>query len=80
MREAPIWRSHIESRPEVMVGKPCIRGTRVTVEAILNSVGVTGSVQATAAEYPHITEEDVRAALFHAVDALWNDDLQFLEP
>jgi uncharacterized protein (DUF433 family) len=28
-----------------MVGKPCIRGTRVTVEAILDAVGTTGSIQ-----------------------------------
>jgi uncharacterized protein (DUF433 family) len=69
MHDVPVWRGHIESRPDVMVGKPCIRGTRVTVEAIIETLSVTGTVSATAAEFPRITEEDVPAALAYAVDA-----------
>ena len=78
MKEAPIWKGRIESRPDVLAGKPCIAGTRVGVEAVLDTLSVTGTISATAAEFPRITEEDVRAALAYAADMLRNDDLEFL--
>ncbi len=80
MSAKPAWVKRIESRPDVLAGKPCIRGTRVSVEAILDTLGVTGAVRATAEQYPRITEDDVRAALTYAADALRDDDLEFLAP
>jgi uncharacterized protein (DUF433 family) len=73
MHDVPIWRGHIESRPGAMVGKAGIRGTRVTVEAILDAVSITGTVAETAAESPRVTEENVRTAVVYAIDALNND-------
>ena len=78
MKEAPIWKGRIESRPDVLAGKPCIAGTRVGVEAVLDTLSVTGTISATAAEFPRITEDDVLAALAYAADMLRNDDLEFL--
>lgn len=33
------WQEHIEQNPEVMVGKPCVKGTRLTVEFVLEQLG-----------------------------------------
>lgn len=74
----PIWQDRIVARPDVLAGKPCIRDTRVSVEAILDTVAVTGTVAATAGQFPRITEDDVRAALAYAADALSTDDLEIL--
>ena len=78
MADTPAWKEHIDSRPDVLAGKPCIRGTRVSVEAILDTLSDTGTVSATAAEFPRVSEDDVRAALAYAADVLHNDDLVFL--
>jgi uncharacterized protein (DUF433 family) len=50
----------------VLAGKPCIDGTRVSVEAVLDTLSVTGSIAATAAAFPRVSEADVRAALAYA--------------
>ena len=74
------WHGRITSRPDVLGGKPCIGGTRVSVEAVLDTLGATGSITETVAEFPRLSEDDVRAALAYAADALRNDDLEFLIP
>jgi uncharacterized protein (DUF433 family) len=56
----------ITRNPDVMGGKPCIRGMRVTVGAI---VGLVASGQSNAeilAAYPYLEEEDIRQALAYA--------------
>lgn len=60
--------------------KPCIDGTRVNVEIVLDTLSVTGSVAETAAAVPRVTEADVRAALAHAGDVPRNDNLEFPVP
>jgi uncharacterized protein (DUF433 family) len=78
MEAAPVWHERITSRPDVLTGKPCIDGTRVSVEAVLDTLSVIGSIAETAAAFPRVREADVRAALAYAADALRNDDLEFL--
>jgi len=46
-----------------MMGKPCIRGTRITVEHILRKLGAGRSFAELTESYPQSTEDDVRAAL-----------------
>jgi uncharacterized protein (DUF433 family) len=53
----------IISDPKVMVGKPIIRGTRITVEHILNEIANRLSIEQILAEYPHLTRQGVIAAL-----------------
>ena len=53
----------IESNPAVMMGKPVIRGTRLTVEGILEKLGACESVEQLLAAHPRLTEEAVRAAI-----------------
>ena len=52
--------------PEVMGGKPCIRGLRVTVGTILGLLASGHSVEEILAEYPYLEPEDIRAALTYA--------------
>ena len=58
----------IEINPEVMVGKPVIRGTRITVEHILRRLGDYETIPAFLDDYPNLTAADVRAALAYAAD------------
>ena len=54
--------------PAVMVGKPCIKGTRITVELILRWLAAGRTSEEVLEAYPHITDEDIRAALAYAAD------------
>jgi uncharacterized protein (DUF433 family) len=56
----------IASDPNVMLGKPCIRGTRITVELILRWLSEGRSFAELREAYPHISEDDIKAALAYA--------------
>ena len=56
--------------PRVMAGKPVIRGTRLTVEYILNLLAHGASVEEILQEYKGLTHEDIRACLLFATKAL----------
>ena len=60
----------ITSNPGVMLGKPCIKGTRITVELILKWLAAGRSLQELLEAYPHLTEADIRAALAYAADVV----------
>jgi uncharacterized protein (DUF433 family) len=67
----------IEINPKIMVGKPVIRGTRLTVELILRKLGAGLSEEQILEDYPRLTREDIRAALAFAADYVHNDDVVF---
>ncbi len=52
--------------PQVMGGKPCIRGTRVTVSTVLRALGEVNSKEELLALYPYLTRADIDAALEYA--------------
>ena len=52
--------------PAVMVGKPTIRGMRITVEQILNSLAANVSIKDLIEDYPELEPEDIKAALLYA--------------
>ena len=58
----------IHRDPNVMMGKPVIKGTRITVELLLRKCAGGLSFDDITADYPHITEADIRAALAFAAD------------
>ena len=64
--------------PKVMVGKPVIRGTRIPVDLIVRMVAQGISYDEILAEYPRITIEDIRAALYFAADSVANEDIRLL--
>ena len=49
--------------PNVCFGKPCIRGTRIWVSLLLDFLASGMSIEDILAEYPQISEEDIRAAI-----------------
>jgi uncharacterized protein (DUF433 family) len=60
----------IQSRPDVMMGKPVIRGTRITVEHILRKLSGGWTAEDICKSYPHIKPDDIQAALDFAADNL----------
>lgn len=60
----PLTRITID--PEVMGGKPCIRGMRVTVGTIVGLIATGKTVANILAEYPYLEQEDVMEALSYA--------------
>ena len=61
----------IEINPKVMLGKPVIRGTRITVELILRKLSEGAMPADLVKSYPHLTEDDVKAAIRYAADTLF---------
>ena len=56
----------ITTNPEVMGGKPCIRGMRATVGMIMEALSVGRSVNDLLTDFPYLEEEDIREALAFA--------------
>jgi uncharacterized protein (DUF433 family) len=52
----------IDINPEIMAGKPVIRGARIPVETVLRKLGAGMSVEAILADHPRLTREDILAA------------------
>ncbi len=63
----------IEINPKVMLGKPVIRGTRITVEIILEKLSNDNSVESILADYPRLARDDVLAALAFAHRSIGTD-------
>ncbi|MBI4519070.1 MAG: DUF433 domain-containing protein [Deltaproteobacteria bacterium] len=58
--------SRISTNPEIMGGKPCIRGLRVTVGTVVGLVASGHSTAEILKLYPYLEEEDIREALAYA--------------
>lgn len=65
--------SVIESKPGVMMGKPVIAGTRITVECILERLAAGETIEQVVAEHPRLTRDSVLAAIEFAASALRAD-------
>ena len=65
--------SVIVSNPGVMMGKPVVAGTRITVELILQKLAAGESVPDILTAHPRLSEEAIRAALAFAAEALRAD-------
>jgi len=70
----------IEINPKVMLGKPVIRGTRISVELILRKLS-EGAVETDLLDaYPRLTREDIQAAIGYAADTVAHEETLILEP
>lgn len=68
------WRDRIVSNPDILLGKPTVKGTRISVELILGWMANGWSVEDVLASYPHISRDDVLAALAFAAEMLREDE------
>ncbi|MGH9469190.1 MAG: DUF433 domain-containing protein [Terriglobia bacterium] len=70
----------VEINPEVMMGKPVIRGTRITVELILRKLSEGASEDQLREDYPHLTREDIRAAIAYGAASVAHEDVVLRRP
>jgi uncharacterized protein (DUF433 family) len=69
--------SQIESNPEILAGKPIIKGTRISVEMILEWFASGATIPELLKQFPQLTEEGIRQALQYAARSVNTE--QFLE-
>jgi len=67
------WRKYIETNPKIMLGKPVIKGTRLTVELILEKIAGGESFEQVIEAHPRLTVESIRAAIAFAAENLRAD-------
>ena len=67
----------IEINPNIMFGKPVIKGTRVTVEQILRKLAGGMTVEEIITDHPHLRKEDILAAQEFAADYLADEEIAF---
>lgn len=69
------YRDRIAADPDIMLGKPIVKGTRVTVELLLTKLGDGATTEDLLAAYPHLQREDIMAALAYSADVVGREEL-----
>lgn len=64
---------HIEIRPDVMLGKSCLKGTRIPVCLVLEKLGAGETTEQILAAYPQLTGDHIKAALQYAAGLANNE-------
>jgi len=72
------WKDRITVDPKVLVGKPIIKGTRISVEFVVDLLGRGWTVEQILQEYDHLTREDIQACLAYASDVLKSERVYLL--
>ena len=67
--------SLIEINPKIMVGKPVIKGTRITVELILESLAAGDTYEEILEAFPKLSKQSILAALNYATTVIKNEDI-----
>jgi uncharacterized protein (DUF433 family) len=62
------WRDRIETDPQILRGKPCIKGTRIPVALILGYLAAGRTAQQITEQFPDLAAADVASALEYARD------------
>jgi uncharacterized protein (DUF433 family) len=68
------WQNYIERNPSVLMGKPVIKGTRISVELLMRKLAGGYSFEDILKAYPHITKEQLAAACEYAADVIGNEE------
>jgi uncharacterized protein (DUF433 family) len=64
------WQDRVTVDPEILVGKPVVKGTRIAVELVVGLMAQGWTVDQILEEYDHLTSADVQACLAYATDVL----------
>ena len=67
------YKNYIQRTPDVLLGKPVIKGTRISVELIMRKLAEGYSVEDILKSYPHLTEEQIQAVFEYAADMIANE-------
>ena len=67
------WRSHIESNPKILYGKPVVKGTRIPVDLVLEKLASGDELGDLLEAYPKLSKEDLYTCLMYASDAVKNE-------
>ena len=65
-----MWKERIVIDPKILVGKPIIKGTRVSVEFILELLSNDWSYETILKEYPQLKKEDILASIQYSLEIL----------
>jgi uncharacterized protein (DUF433 family) len=68
------WRDHIVSDPDILVGKPTVKGTRISVELILGWLANGWTHEMILESYPQLTRDSILAALAFAAEMLRDEE------
>jgi uncharacterized protein (DUF433 family) len=72
--------ARITTHPDVMVGKPTIRGLRITVEQILQALANGRTARELTEDYPELEAEDIQAVLLHARELVSEEQVFNITP
>lgn len=69
------WENYIHSDPEVLLGKPVVKGTRLSVEFLLGLLAAGWTQEQILENYPTLSSESLRAVLAFAAEAMQDESL-----
>jgi len=69
------YTDRIVSDQKIMLGKPVIKGTRITVELILKKLSEGMTIEELLEAYPHLTKEDILAVLSYSADVVSREEI-----
>lgn len=72
------WHEHITVDPKILVGKPIVRGTRISVEFVVDLLGRGWTQEQILREYDHLSVDDIQACLAYASDVLKSERVRLL--
>lgn len=74
------WQTRITINPNILVGKPVIKGTRISVEMILDLLAAGWTTEKILENYPSLNSDDIRACLAYASEILHGERVFPLQP
>lgn len=74
------WRDYVISDPEVLSGKPILKGTRLSVEFVLDLLAAGWDSHALHVNYPNLTDDRIRAVLTYAAETFREERFYLLPP
>lgn len=69
------FKEHIQSNPQIMLGKPTIKGTRITVELLLWKIAGGYTFEEILDMYPHLKLEDILASIAYAAAIIESEEV-----
>lgn len=74
------WHAHIHTDPEILAGKPVVRGTRLSVDFLLGLLAAGWTEQQVLDNYPTLAPDSLRAVFAYVSEALRNEALYAIPP